>query len=127
MSLIVIVEDNQQNARLAERVLRRAGFEVVIAEDGTDGLKTILSRKPDLVLMDLGLPDIDGQTVVAMLRKQHHLNDMPILAFTAWPEDAAQQMTRAYGFNGLISKPINTRALAAQVREHLPDNAPPQG
>lgn len=119
MSRIVIVEDNLQNARLACRILRRDGHEVLVAEDGEAGLMMILQTLPDLILMDLGLPDIDGQTIVAMLRQQPHLAQVPILAFTAWPEGAAQQMAQAYGFTGLLTKPINTRTFAGQVGEYL--------
>lgn len=122
MSRILIVEDNAQNARLAERILRRAGHEVTVAPDGEQGLLAVFAMSPDLVLMDLGLPDLDGQTVVGLLRQRPNLRDLPILAFTAWPEGAAQEMTLAYGFTGLISKPINTRVFARQVAQYLPAN-----
>lgn len=119
MSRILIVEDNAQNARLAERILRRAGHEVVVAPDGERGLLSVFDAPPDLVLMDLGLPDLDGQTVVGLLRQRPNLRHLPILAFTAWPEGAAQEMALAYGFTGLISKPINTRVFARQVAQYL--------
>jgi CheY-like chemotaxis protein len=120
MSRIVIIEDNPQNARLAEKILRRDGHEVVLAQDGEDGLSKVFESKPDLVLVDLGLPDIDGQTVVAVLRQESNLETVPILAFTAWPEHAAQEMARAYGCDGVIIKPIDTRQFGKQVAEYLP-------
>ena len=120
MSRIVIIEDNPQNARLAEKILRRYGHEVVLAQDGEDGLNKVFETCPDLVLVDLGLPDIDGQTVVAVLRQDSHLEATPILAFTAWPEHAAQEMARAYGCDGVIIKPIDTRRFGQQVAEFLP-------
>lgn len=119
MSDIVIIEDNPHSARLASRLLRRAGHETRIAEDGEIGLSTVFNHTPDLILIDLGLPDIDGQTVVAMLRQQPEFQDLPIVAFTAWPEETAQNMATAYGCVGVISKPINTRKFADQVEAFL--------
>jgi CheY-like chemotaxis protein len=115
MSRIVIIEDNPQNARLEERILRRAGHQVLVAKDGEIGLDMVLANDPDLLLVDLGLPDIDGQTVVALLRQNERFSGMPIIAVTAWPEPAAHDMARAYGCDGLISKPIDTRTFADQV------------
>ncbi len=119
MSMIVIIEDNAQSSRLAARLLQRAGYEVLVADDGEMGLTTVLGSHPDLVLIDLGLPDIDGQTVVAMLRQQDTLKDIPMIAFTAWPEARAREMARAYGCDGVITKPIDTRAFAQQVGDFI--------
>jgi two-component system, cell cycle response regulator DivK len=119
VSRIVLIEDNYQNARLAAKVLQRAGHEVLVAETGEEGLTTAFAENPDLILIDFGLPDIDGQTVVALLRQQAHLNATPIIAFTAWPEATAYEMMRAYGCDGVISKPIDTRNLAAQISGFL--------
>lgn len=115
MSRVVIIEDNVQNARLAERLLRRAGHEVSVAEDGEIGLMKVFSAQPDAVLVDMGLPDIDGQTVIALLRQQAALDKVTIIAFTAWPEETALEMAQAYGCDGVINKPINTRSFAQQV------------
>jgi two-component system cell cycle response regulator DivK len=119
MTQIVVIEDNEQSARMAEKLLKHAGHEVTLAEDGESGLTTVLEMMPDLVLIDLGLPDVDGQTVVAMMRQQPNLDHMPIIAFTAWPEDAAAEMARAYGCDGVINKPIDTRQFATQVEAFL--------
>lgn len=120
MSRIVIIEDTPHSARLAARLLQHAGHEVVIAEDGEIGINVIMDGPPpDLVLVDLGLPDLDGQTVVALLRQQPGLDAVPILAFTAWPQDTAHRMARAYGCDGVITKPINTRTFAGEVTSYL--------
>lgn len=119
MSRIVVIEDNAQNARMAEKLLKHAGHEVTVAEDGEMGLTTVLELIPDLVLVDLGLPDVDGQTIVAMMRQQPDLLNMPIIAFTAWPENTAHEMARAYGCDGVITKPIDTRRFAQQVGNYL--------
>ncbi|MDX1994218.1 MAG: response regulator [bacterium] len=119
MSLIIVIEDNAQNARMAAKLLGVAGHKVIVAEDGENGLTTVFENKPDLVLIDLGLPDIDGQTVIALIRQQADLRTVPIVAFTAWPEETAYQMANAYGCDGVITKPINTRTFAQQVGDFL--------
>ncbi len=115
MSTIILIEDNELNARMAEKLLRHAGHDVLLAEDGETGLELASQTLPDLILIDLGLPDLDGQTVVALLRQQVSLQGVPLIAFTAWPEATAAQMARAYGCHGVIIKPINTRTFADEV------------
>ena len=119
MSTIVLIEDNEQNARMAAKLLRHAGHQVLLAEDGEGGLNLLEEAEPHLILVDLGLPDMDGQTVVALLRQQAALNDVPIIAFTAWPQATALQMAQAYGCDGVITKPIDTRAFAGQIESYL--------
>lgn len=116
---VVIIEDDAQSARLASRLLRKAGYEVRTAEDGEIGFKTVIERTPDIVLIDLGLPDIDGQTVIGLLHEQAAMAVVPIVAFTAYPIDIAQQMAKTYGCAGVISKPIDTHRFAEQVGEFL--------
>jgi two-component system cell cycle response regulator DivK len=122
MSRILIIEDNPQNARMATKLLEHAGHQVITAEDGEGGMMKVMELQPDAVLVDLGLPDIDGQTLVAMLRQQPALSQMSIIAFTAWPEANAHEMARAYGCDGIITKPIDTRAFAGQVAGYLRAN-----
>jgi CheY-like chemotaxis protein len=118
MALIVIIEDNEQNARLAAKLLNKASHDVLIAEDGEAGLATVLENSPDVVLIDLGLPDIDGQTVISLLKHQETFN-AAIIAFTAWPQDTAQKIADAYGCDGVIIKPINTRTFAQEIESYL--------
>jgi two-component system, cell cycle response regulator DivK len=124
MSHIIVIEDNAANARMAFKLLQHAGHEVVVAEDGEMGLTAAFTSQPDLVLVDLGLPDMDGQTVVAMLRQQPELAETPIIAFTAWPQETAFEMAQAYGCDGVITKPIDTRAFAAQIESYLAKATP---
>lgn len=119
MAQIIIIEDNADNARLASKLLRHAGYDVVIAEDGEVGLTTVFETPPDLVLIDLGLPDIDGQTVIGLIRQQDNLKAIPLIAFTAWPEDTAYEMATAYGCDGVITKPIDTRTFAKQIQTFI--------
>lgn len=126
MSRILIIEDNPKNARMATKLLEHAGHQVITADDGEGGMMKLMECQPDAVLVDLGLPDIDGQTLVAMMRQLPDLEHMSIIAFTAWPETSAFQMAHAYGCDGVITKPIDTRAFAGQVagyiRTHQRDN-----
>lgn len=119
MSLIVVIEDNAQSARMAEKLLTKAGYKVMLAEDGELGLTLVFENHPDLILIDLGLPDIDGQTVIALIRQQADLQQVPIIAFTAWPQETAHDMATAYGCDGVIVKPIDTRTFADQIATYL--------
>lgn len=121
MSTIIVIEDNPQSARMAEKLLKRAGHTVILAEDGEMGMNAIFSNTPDLLLVDLGLPDIDGQTVVALVRQQSAYQSVPVIAFTAWPEATAMEMAEAYGCNGVITKPIDTRLFISQIEAYLQD------
>jgi two-component system, cell cycle response regulator DivK len=106
MKKILIVEDIPDNAELARRVLAAGGYQVMHAADAETGLKMALSQKPDLILLDLGLPDYDGQTLAGWLRERPETARTPIVALTAWPEETARQMAESYGCNGYIPKPI---------------------
>ncbi|MEL6308221.1 MAG: response regulator [Chloroflexota bacterium] len=120
MAKIVVIEDNKQNARMAEKLLKRADHEVHVAEDGEMGLTAVFEQAPELLLIDLGLPDIDGQTVIGIIKQRETLSKPVILAFTAWPPEEAQAMAERYGCDGVITKPINTRTFASQIEAYLP-------
>lgn len=117
--MIVLIEDNPQNARMVCKLLQHAGHEILVAEDGETGLALLQDVQPHLILVDLGLPDMDGQTVVALLRQEDALQQIPIIAFTAWPQNTAQQMAQAYGCDGVITKPLDTRTFAGQIETYL--------
>ena len=119
ISKILIVEDNQQNALLMRRVLEARNHEILHADDGESGLQIAVEEAPDVILVDLGLPDIDGQTLVALIKRVPELQDIPMIAVTAWPEDTAREMAEAYGCDGFISKPINTRTFPDQVAQFI--------
>jgi two-component system cell cycle response regulator DivK len=115
----MLIEDNLLNARLAQRLLLLAGHIVQVAYDGADGLTQALATPPDIVLLDLGLPDIDGQTVAVMMRQQSTLDAARIIAFTAWPEEMARDIAHAYGCDGVIFKPIDTQTFAQVVGSYV--------
>ena len=107
--LILVVEDNEQNQKLARDVLQVKGYRVLIAESAEAGLPLALEKKPDLVLMDIHLPGMNGIQALAKLRADSATKSIPVLAFTAsvMPQDR-HQITTA-GFDGFLSKPINLK------------------
>lgn len=119
MKTILLMEDDPYEARLVIRVMERAGYRILHAADGESGLKLAMEEKPDLILLDLGLPDLDGQTVAALLRGMPHLAQTPLVAVTAWPPDTAREMAKAYGCNGYISKPISPKEFPSQIAAYL--------
>jgi two-component system, cell cycle response regulator DivK len=119
MSYILVIEDDAQSSRMVAKLLERAGHRVEAAPTGEDGLTSAFQAAPDLILLDLGLPDLDGQTVAALIRQQPALEHIPLIAFTAWPEDTAHEMARAYGCDGVITKPLDTRTFAERIARFL--------
>jgi DNA-binding response OmpR family regulator len=106
MTKILLIEDIPDNAELVRRALSASGYEIIHAADAETGLQLALAEIPDLILLDLGLPDYDGQTLAGWLRDESTLDNTLIVALTAWPEETAKQMVESYGCNGYISKPI---------------------
>ena len=120
MTKILIVEDIPDNAELARRILSSRGYEVVHALNAEIGLQLALEQLPDLVLLDLGLPDYDGLTLAGWLQAEPTLASVPIVAFTAWPQDTARQMAESYGCVGCIAKPVlNINEFAEQIKSFL--------
>jgi two-component system cell cycle response regulator DivK len=119
MPKVLIVEDVPDNAELAGRVLTARGYQVVHAPDAETGLQMAIDHQPDVILLDLGLPDADGQTLVGWLRRVPELAHTPIIVCTAWPEETARTMVEAYGCDGYIRKPISVATLAEQVRAYV--------
>lgn len=119
MKTILQIEDNFANRRLVERVLEPHDYRLLHASDGQSGIDTALQESPDLILLDMGLPDMDGQTLVAVLREAPSLARVPIVALTAWPEGIAGEMATRYGCDGCITKPINVAEFAGQIASYL--------
>jgi len=121
---ILLVEDNPLNLKLVRDVLGAAGYDVVSATTGEDGLREAEEKPPDLVRMDLQLPGIDGAETMRRLRAGPLPAGVPVVAVTAFamPEDEANA-TRA-GFDGYLQKPIGVRDLVSKVRAFLRDGRP---
>jgi two-component system cell cycle response regulator DivK len=119
MTRILYIEDNRANQVLLERVLTPHGFEVKHAADGETGIEMALEYQPDLILVDLGLPDLDGQTVGTLLRQMPTLQGVPIVAITAWPPEKARETAERYGLDGCLMKPIDVKRFPEQVAQFL--------
>lgn len=119
MAHIILIEDNPQTSRMASKLLNKRGYSIETFATGEEGLLRILETTPSLILIDLGLPDVDGQTVIGIIRQQLALSAIPVIAFTSWPIDMAERMTAAYGCDGIITKPIDTRRFVNQIEEFI--------
>ena len=116
---ILIVEDNAKNMKLVRDLLQHHGHTTLEAETGEAGLQLALSRRPDLVLMDIQLPDIDGTTVLARIREDRSFDAMPVLAVSASVMPDEQQRIVRSGFDGFIAKPISIKPFLAAVNKAL--------
>jgi two-component system, cell cycle response regulator DivK len=113
---ILVIEDNERNLKLVRDVLRYAGYEVIEARSGEQGVALARDVPPDLVLMDLQLPGIDGMEALGLLRASPTTRAVPVVAVTAFAmKDDRDRALRA-GFDGYLEKPVSVRALPQQVR-----------
>lgn len=119
MKTILLIEDYFHDARLVMRVLQHHDYRILHAPDGETGLQMAIDELPDLILIDLGLPDLDGQTLAALIKRVPELAAVPLVAITAWPPDTAAEMARAYGCEGYISKPISPKEFPSQIAAFL--------
>ena len=118
---ILVVEDNERNLKLLRDVLEYAGYDVRVARTAEDGISLAASEPPDLVLMDLQLPGIDGIEALRRLRESPRTADIPVVAVTAQAMKQDRERALEAGFNGYIEKPISVRAFPDQVRSFLTD------
>jgi CheY-like chemotaxis protein len=117
--VILVVEDNERNLKLLRDVLEYAGYEVRTARTAEDGITLAVSEPPDLVLMDLQLPGIDGIEALHRLRESQRTADVPVVAVTAQAMKQDRERALRAGFNGYVEKPISVRAFPDQVRRFL--------
>lgn len=116
---ILVVEDNPLNLKLVRDVLTVSGYEVVAAPSGEEGVTLAQTCEPDLVLMDIQLPGIDGYEALRMLRQNPLLDSVPVVAVTAFAMREDQERASRAGFDGYLGKPISVPALPSQVHEFL--------
>jgi CheY-like chemotaxis protein len=119
-ALILIVEDNEANRLLASAVLEREGFRVEMAGSAQEALELLDSTAPDLILMDVQLPGMDGLSLTRRLKGDQKTAAIPVVALTALAMMGDRERTLEAGCSGYISKPINTRTFAAEVGKFLP-------
>jgi two-component system cell cycle response regulator DivK len=117
--LILVVEDNEKNRKLVRDVLTFKGYEIIEAETGEEGVRLAHELHPDLILMDIQLPGIDGATALRQLRGDPATRMIPALAVTASAMIQDRQTIMAAGFEGYQSKPLNIKAFLEAVRQVL--------
>lgn len=120
MATILHIEDYRPNQVLIERILLARGHKVIHAADGESGIEAAIDYVPDLILIDMGLPDIDGQTVVTLLKQLSFLEGTPMIAITAWPAEKAFEIAERYELAGCILKPIDIKSFPGLIEGFLP-------
>jgi DNA-binding response OmpR family regulator len=121
MKTILIMEDDPHQSRLMQRLLESSDYRILVESDGESGFQAAVTTMPDLILLDMGLPDLDGQTVAALLKGSETMSKIPLVVVTAWPQETAAAIARAYGCDGYISKPVHAREFANQIAGYLKD------
>ncbi len=119
---ILVVEDNQDNRELVVKVLKINGYQVIEAVDGEEALEKTKTENPDLILMDLFIPKIDGYEVTKRLKSDRDLRSIPVIALTAHAMKGDMEVALAAGCDGYIPKPIDVRELPKQIEYFLKHN-----
>ena len=119
MNTILIVEDNEKNMKLARDVLQAKGYATLEATTGEEGVQLAIEKKPDLVLMDIQLPGIDGIEALRQVRADPACAAIPIVAFTASVMQSDRSQIQAAGFDGFLSKPINLKEFLETIKRLL--------
>jgi CheY-like chemotaxis protein len=116
--LVLVVDDNELNSKLVCDVLQAAGLRTLSAASALEGIALAVEHRPDLVLMDIMLPDLEGTEAARRLRGDELTREIPVVAMSALRREDAGAWLRAAGFDGYIEKPIDVRALPGQVRAY---------
>jgi two-component system, cell cycle response regulator DivK len=120
---ILVVEDNERNMKLFRDVLEASGYRTLEAATGERAVELVFEHRPDLVLMDIQLPDIDGVEALARLRADERLSSVPVLALTAQAMEGDRERFLAAGFDGYLSKPVNIAEFIATVKRYCEDGS----
>ena len=116
---ILIIEDNERNLYLATFLLEQSGFKVVAARSGSEGVALADQVRPDLILLDIQLPQLDGYAVARELRRNPALKEVPLVAVTSYAMVGDRERTLEAGCTGYIEKPINPETFRSEVENHL--------
>jgi len=119
MKKILVVEDNEQNCYLMQYMLEQSSYNVVLANSGVQAITMTVQEKPDLILMDIQLPDMDGLEVTRRIRSSQGGNEIPIIAVTSFAMAGDRQKSLAAGCSGYIEKPINPETFLLEIAKYL--------
>lgn len=117
---ILVIEDTEDNRQIIRDLLANAGYELLEAVDGVQGVDAALRALPDLILMDIQLPVLDGYEATRRIKADPSTRAIPIIAVTSYALSGDEAKARAAGCDGYIAKPFSPRQLLAKVREYLP-------
>jgi two-component system, cell cycle response regulator DivK len=115
---VLVVEDNERNMKLFRDVLHASGYRTLEAATGERAVELVFEHRPDLVLMDIQLPDIDGVEALDRLRADERFSSVPVLALTAQAMEGDRERFLAAGFDGYLSKPVNITEFVATVKRY---------
>lgn len=119
MSKILLVEDNEMNRDMLSRRLQRKGYEILIAVDGEEGVEMAFSQKPDLILMDMSLPKVDGWEATRRLKASHDTHRIPIIALTAHAMSEDRDKAMSAGCDEFDTKPVELPRLLEKIKTFL--------
>ena len=116
---ILVVEDQEDNRQILRDLLANAGYEMIEAEDGEQALEQVAKHQPDLILMDIQLPLMDGYEATRRIKADPNSKGIPIIVVTSYALSGDEEKARAAGCDAYVAKPYSPRALLAQIREYL--------
>ena len=119
MTKILYVEDNPDNVYMLTRRLKKKGFELIIAGDGQEGIDKAIEESPDLILMDLSLPTMDGWTATAKIKEIEKVKDIPIIALSAHAMPEHRDRAIKAGCSDYDTKPVDIKRLLSKISEHI--------
>ena len=117
---ILIIEDNEQNLYLVTFILEKYGYQVIQAKNGKDGINSAIDESPDMILLDIQLPEMDGYTVARELRKKMKNPDAPIIAITSYAMAGDKEKAINAGCIDYLTKPINPDTFIQSIQQYLP-------
>ncbi len=116
---VLVVEDQEDNMQIMDDMLSSAGYEVIKAVTGIEGVTIAESHKPDLILMDIMLPGLDGYEATRRIKDNAALRHIPVIAITSYAMDGEENRAEEAGCDAYFAKPVSPRALLAKVREYI--------
>jgi two-component system cell cycle response regulator DivK len=117
---ILVVEDQEDNRQIIRDMLSATDYEIIEAESGEQALEAVAKQRPDLILMDIQLPGIDGYETTRRIKADPALRSIPIIAVTSYALSGEEQKARAAGCDVYVPKPYSPRQLLAKIRQYLP-------